>query len=412
MGNIGIHTLDTQFCEATPHLSLAMTDGLKLSMMHNFHDLEDIWRQFEQIALCTPFQNFDWQNGWFSHTGRLTGWTPCLVHGAARNGDTLFILPLGYYEVGGLRILSWLGDAHSTYRMGLFDRQWLKRQDPDKIRALMKQVLTLLPQIDVIHLGAQPSSWEKIANPFAEISALPMASYSHGIKLEADFEALYASKRTPSTIKKARKRERTFNRRYPLSFHTVADKREMARVMDEVVRQKSIRLKDMGVHDFFADPGIRSFFRNAALNGLDSPSHAFRVYYMKAGDHIAATWLGMVHRGLFCGMMNTMTDHPDIRRYSPGEVALRYAISECCKEGLHTFDLAVGESRYKSEWCDQHLTLFETILPITAKGHVYVQAKRLGLRLKRLIKQSQRLWPLMLKTRCAAVQALKNLSRS
>lgn len=379
--------------------------------MHNFHDLEEEWRSFEQTAICTPFQNFDWLNMWFSHAGRLCNWTPCLFHGTSRNGDTVFILPMGFHTVGGLRILSWLGDAHSTYRMGLFDRQWVQHQNPEKTRHLMKQVLKLLPPVDVIHLGAQPSSWERTTNPFALISALPTASYSHAIKLQPEFEALYAAKRTPSTIKKARKRERTFNRRYPLSFHTVTDKTELARVMDELIRQKSVRLKDMGVHDFFSDAGIRSFFRAATLSGLDGTSHRFKIFYLKAGDRIAATWMGITHRNRFFGLMNTMTDHPDIRRYSPGEVALRYAISECCKNDIHTFDLAVGESRYKSEWCDQHLTLFETILPVTLKGHVYVLAIRLGLRLKRLIKQSKSLWPLLQKIRCKAVQALKNNSR-
>ncbi|PLX34028.1 MAG: hypothetical protein C0605_15060 [Hyphomicrobiales bacterium] len=391
-------------------LSLAFEDGLTLSLFHNFHDLEDVWRSFESAALCTTFQNFDWLSNWFSHAGRHSNWTPCLVHGAASNGSTLFILPLGYYALGGLRILSWLGDSHSTYRMGLFDRQWIARQNPDKLHRLLRRVRSLLPPIDVVRLSDQPSSWEKTPNPFAAISALPTASYSHAIKLQDDFEALYASKRTASTIKKARKRERTFNRRYPLSFHTVSDTAELAPVMDELIRQKSVRLRDMGVHDFFADPGVRGFFKTLALNGLNGGSHQLRIYYMKAGDHIAATWMGLVHRGRICGLMNTMTDHPDIRRYSPGEVVLRYAISECCKDGLEVFDLAVGESRYKSEWCDQHLTLFETILPVTMKGHIYVHATRLGLRIKRLIKQSRKLWPLLQKTRCKCMATLKTLS--
>lgn len=411
LSNIGTHTLKAHQCGIEPSVVLAFDDGLKLSLAHNFDDLEDTWRSFEKTALCTAFQNFDWLNNWFSHAGRHLNWTPCLLHGTARNGDTIFILPLGYYSIGGQRILSWLGDSHSTYRMGLFDRQWITRQSPDTIRELLKQIRKLLPPIDVIHLGAQPSSWEEIANPFAAINALPTASASHAIKLQPDFEALYASKRTASTIKKARKRERSFNRRYPLSFHTAASVQELAPVMEELIRQKSVRLKDMGVYDFMSDPGIRDFFKACALAGLDGETHQLRVFYMKAGDHIAATWMGLVQRSRIYGLMNTMTDDPDIRRYSPGEVVLRYAISECCKDGLDSFDLAVGESRYKSEWCDQHLALFETTLPVTVKGHIYVYAARLGLRAKRLIKRSHSLWPLLLKLRCTCLPPLRGPSR-
>ena len=149
----------------------------------------------------------------------------------------------------------------------------------------------------------------------------------------------------------------------------------------------------MGVHDFFLDPGQGDFFReiSTAHAGNDNPFHLF---YLLAGGEIAATWIGMADNGCMYGMMNTMSPDRELRRHSPGEVLLRHAISWCCENGFHTFDLATGESRYKSEWCDREMKLFETIWPRTIKGWFGVRLVQLRLYIKRSIKQSRRIWPL------------------
>ena len=371
----------------------------QISVTRNFEDLSEVWKSFENEALCTPFQHFGWLESWQREIGSKAGITPALFHARSKNGRTLFILPLAYWRHAGVRILGWLGDEHSNYKMGLFDREWFKALTAHEARRILKIILVFLPPIDVIQLSAGPEVWEGCANPFTQLSALPSASYSHAISLQSDFESLYASKRSASTIKKARKRERSFNRRHKLEFALARDREEILEIMDEVYRQKGFRLAEMGVHNFFANPETRAFFRENALAKSENTNNPFHLFYLKAGDEIAATWLGIAHRGRMCGMMNTMSTQPELRKHSPGEVLLRYAIRHCCENGFHTFDLAVGESRYKNEWCDQTLTLYESIMPVTFLGFIHVQGTKLRLKIKRLIKQSDRLWPLSKKLR-------------
>ncbi len=375
----------------------------RMSVTHRFEDMAAIWRDFEKDALCTPFQRYDWLESWQREIGAPGRITPCLFHAISNDGRTLFILPLAYWRYAGVRILGWLGDEHSNYKMGLFDREWFKTLTPGEARQILKRVLEFLPPIDVIQLIAGPGEWEGCANPFTRISALPSASYSHAISLQPDFEALYTSRRSAATIKKARKRERSFNRRHKLEFALATDRDEILRVLREVYRQKAFRLAEMGVHDFFTDRGVKAFFEHNAIrganDGAEDGENPFHLFYLKAGGEIAATWMGIAHRGRMCGMMNTMSSKPELRKHSPGEVLLRFAIKYCCEHGFDTFDLAVGESRYKNEWCDQTLTLFLTIVPVTFPGLIHVQGTKLRLKVKRVIKQSDRLWPLSQKLR-------------
>ncbi len=384
----------------SPGDSAATTNShYQVSITANFEELRDVWVNFENEALCTPFQNYSWLESWHREIGMPNGVTPCLFHGRAKNGRTLFILPLGYWRHAGSRVLGWLGDEHSNYKMGVFDRNWIKTLTPFEARMILEKILVFLPPIDVIRLCAGPSEWEGIANPFTKLSALPSASYSHAITLQADFEALYASKRSASTIKKARKRERSFNRHYKLEFALARERDEIQDILNEVYRQKAFRLAEMGVHNFFADPGVKEFFNQTAMMQGRHGDNPFHLFYLKAGDKIAATWMGIAHRGRMCGMMNTMSSEAELRKHSPGEVLLRHAIKYCCENGFHTFDLAVGESRYKNEWCDQTLPLYETILPISLFGYLHVQGSKARLKIKRLIKQSDRLWSLSKKLR-------------
>ncbi len=381
----------------------------RISLTHSFADIADIWKSFEESALCTPFQHYHWLESWQREIGRHKSVTPCLFHGTASDGTTLFILPLAYWRHPGtrIRILGWLGDEHSNYKMGLFRREWVKMLTPHAADEILNNALGFLPQIDLIRLCAGPGKWEGISNPFTKTGALPSASHAHAISLVEDFEALYAARRSAATIKKARKRERSFNRRHPLEPGLARKPDEIRKILDEMFRQKEFRLAEMGVHNFFSNKGMKEFFTENALFEQSGKEKRFHLFYLKAGGEIAATWIGISHRGRMCGMMNTMSNKPELRKHSPGEVLLRHAIKYCCENGFHTFDLAVGESRYKSEWCDQSMTLYETIVPVTLKGHVHKQAAKLRLKAKRLIKQSGLLWPLCKRLRAWTACSLR-----
>ncbi len=98
-------------------------------------------------------------------------------------------------------------------------------------------------------------------------------------------------------------------------------------------------------------------------------------------------------------MVNSFDLDPNIARSSPGDLLVSRIIEEKCRGGLKSLDLGIGEGRYKDTWCNIREPLFDTVLPVTIKGHVFALAESLRLKAKRTIKQNDRVWALVRKLR-------------
>ena len=74
---------------------------------------------------------------------------------------------------------------------------------------------------------------------------------------------------------------------------------------------------------------------------------------------------------------------------------LRTAIERGCA----TFDFTIGDERYKQEWCDTKIVLFDHVAPVTVRGiPAAFQFAAVG-RIKHFIKQTPALWDAVYKVR-------------
>jgi CelD/BcsL family acetyltransferase involved in cellulose biosynthesis len=64
----------------------------------------------------------------------------------------------------------------------------------------------------------------------------------------------------------------------------------------------------------------------------------------------------------------------------------------CCERGLTSFDLGVGEARFKRLFCRDPEPLFDTFIGLTRQGHAAAWLCRGHQTLKRRIKHSPSLW--------------------
>ena len=98
-------------------------------------------------------------------------------------------------------------------------------------------------------------------------------------------------------------------------------------------------------------------------------------------------------------MMTSFDADPDVSRFSPGDLLLQHLVRDQTARGRQSFDLGVGEARYKASICDETIELVETMLPMTLRGRAY-GAVRVGLtRAKRRIKRDPRLFAAMTRLR-------------
>lgn len=364
----------------------------KIAQVVVFEDMaaaEPSWRALErEDTLFTPYQRYDFLRFWQAHVGAPAGVKPFIVAGFNAAGMPLFLLPFGTRGMGGLRALEFLGGKHANFNMGLWRRELATRITAHDLKAVLAH---LAGRADMLMLVNQPLTWAGATNPLALLPQQRSANFGFSGSLTPDFEALLRAHTNSATRKKMRKKERALADLGTVRFERVACPNELRRVLDAFFKQKSARMRALGMGDVFAAPGVRRFIEAAATERLDDGEPVIELYALLVDDIIVATMGGIVGGGRFCAMFNSIL----AGRYaveSPGEQLIVNLVRLCCERGLETFDLGIGESRYKNLFCEDAEPLFDSYLPLTPAGSLLAAGAKVGAAAKRSVKQSPMLW--------------------
>ena len=76
---------------------------------------------------------------------------------------------------------------------------------------------------------------------------------------------------------------------------------------------------------------------------------------------------------------------------------LRYSI----EHGLKHFDFTIGDERYKREWSDRTILLYDHVTSASVRGWPAMTMVHGHRRMKRFIKQNEALWSLFSRARAA-----------
>jgi CelD/BcsL family acetyltransferase involved in cellulose biosynthesis len=233
-------------------------------------------------------------------------------------------------------------------------------------------------------------TWDGATNPLALLPRQRSANSGFSGALIHDFESLLRARTNSAARKKMRKKERDLAAMGEVRFERADDARQVRRVLDAFFKQKSARMRLLGLPDVFADPGVRRFIA-AASEPKDGRAAPIELYALSVDDMIVATMGGIVAGRRFCAMFNSIQSG----RYaaeSPGEQLIVRLVKTCCERGLDTFDLGVGQSRYKHLFCEDSEPLFDSYLPLTAAAQLPVLGFRLAATGKRMLKEHPALW--------------------
>jgi CelD/BcsL family acetyltransferase involved in cellulose biosynthesis len=148
----------------------------------------------------------------------------------------------------------------------------------------------------------------------------------------------------------------------------------------------------------FADPRHEAFLRHACQRRLLSGAPLVDIHAIEGGGDMIAIF-GAINDGRrSSGMFNTYTLSTNARQ-SPGLILLVHVITDLAERGVRSFDLGVGEAKYKTIFCKEAEPLFDSFLPLTPLGRLAALAASAGGRIKRQIKQNERLSGLLQKLR-------------
>jgi CelD/BcsL family acetyltransferase involved in cellulose biosynthesis len=206
-----------------------------------------------------------------------------------------------------------------------------------------------------------------------------------------DFDALLRARTNADTRKKIRKKERALAQFGEVRFERASAPDNLRRVLDAFFKQKTARMRSLGLPDIFSAPAVRRFVEAGATEPLADGKPLIELYALSVDDIIVATLGGIAGGGRFCAMFNSIIQGR-FATESPGEQILLRLARDCCERGFTTLDLGIGEARYKNILCGDPEPLFDSYLPLSPAGRMVALALSIGAAIKRTIKQRPALW--------------------
>jgi CelD/BcsL family acetyltransferase involved in cellulose biosynthesis len=177
-------------------------------------------------------------------------------------------------------------------------------------------------------------------------------------------------------------------------FVDAQESTEIERTIETLMQQKAKTFARMGVENLFAREGYRAFWRDvaAALHGV---THVSRL---EVGTIIAATSLGLIHRGCYYLVLSSYDDG-EVMRFGPGRAHLHELLRHAIAHDIRRFDFTIGDEPYKRDWADIEVRLYDHLKAVTLHGAVVVAIMLAFRRAKRLIKTTPILWRAYCKAR-------------
>ncbi|WP_036302573.1 GNAT family N-acetyltransferase [Methylobacterium sp. 77] len=369
-----------------------------------FRDLasvEALWRSVESdpAALATPYQRFDWASAFVAAklgcTASEQDKSLRIVVLRDAGGRPRVILPLQVARERGVRVARVIGCKHANYHMPMFaSREAASMRAEDLVEILRR--IGREAGIDVYLLGHQPRFWDGAANPLS-LRAAPAASDAYGLILGPDPDTTAKRVFSADARKKMRSKEKKLIEAFgPVEYRVASTVEEVTSYLSAFFAQKASRFAAMDIANPYADEAIRRFIAAGACRH-DDPSEvrgaAIEVSALVAcnSGRVFATFAGAVSDVRYSGMMTSFDQDPVVGRSSPGDILLHHLIRDQTERGRRSFDLGVGEARYKANICDETIQLGEVTIAVTLRGHLFAIPAIAATRLKRRIKRSERL---------------------
>ena len=363
------------------------TSNLQISIVTDIQVIEQAWRRLEQRAPSTIYQKFDFCAAWLSTLGVSSGAHASVITGWVGE-ELVLLLPLCTRKFAGLRETQFIGGSHANYNLPLIDPALATSWTAADMDGLLANVRRNGLGSDLLCLSHMPLTWRGRPNLMAEGGKVDdVAAYSG--RLDASYDELLRSKRSKSNRSKSRRKLSKLLESGTVVFSRVDNEADMVAAAREFVRQKSERSRDQHIPSAFDDPAAGKFLVDLAVRSAGAGDPILELYVLTIDGQIHAVFGGGAHQGRFSGCFTSFRDS-ELARYAPGEHLLNFVVQNCCDRQLREFDLGVGDSAYKKNWCETREPMAHRHIAQSLKGQLALAMLQPLGRLKQWIKRSPR----------------------
>ena len=370
--------------------NLAPNASITLAVADCPSELQAEWRSFQETAVATYAQSYEWLAAWTENVAPSRPAYPKIVTGRFASGELAFIWPFALHRRAGRSLLRWLAQDDSSYCMGLYAPTFIENVIPSEVATLFHESLKLIGDIDAVEFHNQPEQWAGHRNPMLALPVQLSADLAYELLLDGDFETIYQrafGKRSRTTF---RRKERRLRQQGTVDILTAKTPEQRQDILEAFFEQKACQFAEQGIKDIFAEPEIRAFYL-ALTEEHAGRARALACSAITIDDETAATVTGIRFQDCFYLLLASLTQS-EVRRWSPGALLMREQIAACCEAGCTQYDLGPGWGRHKEEWGALPVRLFDTVFAVRFRGTLVTLPAHLRLRLKRTIKSNKVLW--------------------
>ena len=359
---------------------------------------EAIWRALEGPGhFSTAYQRFDFLGPWQSQAGLRENLSPFIIVARDSERRPLLLLPLTLGHEHGVRTARFMGGKHATFNMALWDGEFAGHATRADLDALVAAIRAQ-SAADVLALHQQPVRWRELQNPMAmlphqaSVNDCPLMLMAPG----AEPVALISN----SMRGRLRSKEKKLKALPGYRYHLATEEAEIRRLLDAFFRIKPLRMAEQKLPNVFAEPGVEDFIRAACLAPLRDGGHAIDIHALECDAEVIAIFAGVADGHRFSMMFNTYT-MSESAKHSPGLILMRDIVDHYAGRGYRALDLGIGSDDYKRLFCKNDEVLFDSFIPLTARGRMAASAMGALNRTKRMVKHNPALLEMAQKLRSA-----------
>ena len=365
-------------------------DVARVDVFFSLGEARRDWAELEAVSPASPYQAFAFADAWFATIGAERQASSFIVVARDAEGAPLALLPLVRRSLGPLGVVEFIGGKHANFNLGLFrpGRAWSAAALLSLLAAAGGRAQA---RVDLYALLNQPRDWQGRPNPLSALGGRPSPSFGYKSELPLDFEAWRDARYSRATRRKLRQKAGRLATMGAVSHGIAGDKAEAERTLDALIAQRQERARAAGSPDASASPEAQAFLRRLSKPAPAGARSIMELHALMLDGRIVATFAALRGGDRLSGLVISYEADPEIARCSPGELIVQEVVRSAIARGLTTFDLGVGEGRYKDECCEATEDLFDTFIAASPLGRLAAFPYGLERCVKGAVKRSPRL---------------------
>ena len=341
---------------------------MQIKVYSNFEDVKQEWLKFTETGDYHGFQCYQWLDCWHRTIGITLDIKPCFVFVCSEDQSPLLFLPLMIKRVRFLKCLTWLGDDIADYQAPILSHNFSKHVTEEDFFELWKNILTELPEFDVIHFKQLPEKIANQFNPFVLLNVVTLPAKAYSALLGGKWDDFYVNQVKKRIRADSNRQKKRLAKLGELRFIIAESSSEINLITNAMISQKERRYRETQVQNPLQVPARRQFYHECSQALV--PQGIVHVSALLLADKIIATHWSMIAGKHFYCLMPTY-EGGEWKKYSAGRLLLENLMEWACDHGFRIFDFTGGDEPYKKDWCNHEIKLYEYCTFRTTGGFLY-----------------------------------------